>query len=491
MQRHPKEKTLEYESSEAQVISNIICHLREKCHGQLFNLRRDLKEFGVEGVRGVKKELTQMHERVGFCAVAVSELSRRERQRAQEGLMLLTRKKSGEINGRLVYNGKGTRSWISREDKSSPTILNESLMLTCAINPFEKCNIMTLNIPNAYIQAEVPPQEKGERIVMKIRGKLVDWLCQVDSTAYLPFVVIEKSVRVLYLLVTRAIYDMLQVGLLWYRKLRCDLEGQGFVFNLYNPCVANRMIKECQHTVRLHVDDVLSSHVDSKVNDTFAKWCQEKYGELKDVEVRRGKVHRFLGMVLDFSCEGVCHVKQYDHVSDMIANYDVKIGDKTAFTPVSNHLFEKEEGSLLSDAERDAFHSTVAKALYISTRSRPDIIPTVSVLSGRVREPTTSDKEKLIKFLKYLNGTRDLHLTLRYDGMSIARWNIDSSFACHPDFRSQSGGVFLIHPDGRGIASSSTKQKLNTRSSTMSELVAVDNFYPRFSGLGTSCLNRG
>ena len=34
----------------------------------------------------------------------------------------------------------------------------------------------------------------------------------------------------------------------------------------------------------------------------------------------------------------------------------------------------------------------------------------------------------------------------------------------------------MLHPDGGGIASGSTKQKLNTRSSTMSELVAVDNF---------------
>ena len=157
-------------------------------------------------MRSAKKELTQMHKRVGFHAIAVSELSQRERRRAQEGLMLLTRKKSGDIKGRLLYNGKGTRIWISREDKSNPTVLNESSMLTCAIDTFEQRNIMTLNIPNTYIQAEVPPQKKGEGIVMKIRGKLVDWLCQVDLTAYLPFVVVEKSVRVLYLLVTRAIY---------------------------------------------------------------------------------------------------------------------------------------------------------------------------------------------------------------------------------------------------------------------------------------------
>ena len=33
-----------------------------------------------------------------------------------------------------------------------------------------------------------------------------------------------------------------------------------------------------------------------------------------------------------------------------------------------------------------------------------------------------------------------------------------------------------MHPSGGGMASSSIKQKLNTRSSTMAELVAVDDF---------------
>ena len=33
-----------------------------------------------------------------------------------------------------------------------------------------------------------------------------------------------------------------------------------------------------------------------------------------------------------------------------------------------------------------------------------------------------------------------------------------------------------MHPGGGGVASGSTKQKLNTRSLTISELVAVDDF---------------
>ena len=131
--------------------------------------------------------------------------------------MPLTKKAPGDIKGRLVYNGKKTRDWISCEDKSSPTVLTESLMLTCAVDARELQDIMTIDIPNAYIQASVPEEKKGERTIMKIRGLLVDWLCEIDPPSYLPFVVYENGVKTLYLQVLKAIYGMLKAGLLWYR----------------------------------------------------------------------------------------------------------------------------------------------------------------------------------------------------------------------------------------------------------------------------------
>ena len=69
------------------------------------------------------------------------------------------------------------------------------------------------------------------------------------------------------------------------------------------------MHNENQHTVRFHVDNILSSHVDPKVNDEFAAWLQQTYGEINDVATTRGKKHEFLGMELDFSEDGVFHVR--------------------------------------------------------------------------------------------------------------------------------------------------------------------------------------
>ena len=69
------------------------------------------------------------------------------------------------------------------------------------------------------------------------------------------------------------------------------------------------------------MDDILSSHEKAKVNDDFALWAQRKYGKIKPVEVKQGKRFRFLGMVLDFSHAGECHVLQDDHIDDIVSNW--------------------------------------------------------------------------------------------------------------------------------------------------------------------------
>ncbi len=60
------------------------------------------------------------------------------------------------------------------------------------------------------------------------------------------------------------------------------------------------------------------------------------------------------------------------------------------------------------------------------------------------------------------------------DGLLM--WYIDALFAVHPNMQGHTGGGLTM---GRGFPISvSTKQKLNSRSSTESELVGVDDMMP-------------
>ena len=112
-------------------------------------------------------------------------------------------------------------------------------------------------------------------MIMKITGELVDFIVEMASEVYGPFVTFENGKKVIYVQVLRALYGMLIAALLWYKKFKSDLEQQDFKFNPYDACVANKQVKGKQQTVRFHVDDLMSSHVDSKVNDEFAKWLNK------------------------------------------------------------------------------------------------------------------------------------------------------------------------------------------------------------------------
>ena len=120
----------------------------------------------------------------------------------------------------------------------------------------------------------------------------------------LHFVVFENGRKVIYAEVLQALYGMLVAALLWYKQFRSDLETIGFEFNPYDPCVANRMVNGKKHTMRFHVDDLMSSHMEAKVNDQFLVWLNKKYGGYGAVKATRGKRHDYLGMTLDFSTDG-------------------------------------------------------------------------------------------------------------------------------------------------------------------------------------------
>ena len=53
--------------------------------------------------------------------------------------------------------------------------------------------------------------------------------------------------------------------------------------------------------IRFHVDDVMSSHINPKVNGNIDEWLQAKYREHGKVKAHWGKVHDYLGMIFEYS----------------------------------------------------------------------------------------------------------------------------------------------------------------------------------------------
>ena len=112
--------------------------------------------------------------------------------------------------------------------------------------------------------------------------------------------------------------------MLWYKCFRKDLESIGYVFNPYDPCVANKMIEGKQHTVCFHVDDLKGSHDDHKVNTRFLKWLNKVYGKHGEVKATRGDIHDYLGMTLDYSEKGKVKIGMTDYIASMVDDFPIK-----------------------------------------------------------------------------------------------------------------------------------------------------------------------
>ena len=253
----------------------------------------------------------------------------------------------GLVKGRAVFNGKPTRQWYAKEDSNSPTATLEGIFLTATIDAKEGRDVMSLDIPNAFIQATMPVTSAGEdRVIMKLGGLLLDLLLEIAPEIYADYVVLDNGKRVLYLLVVRALYGMLVSALLWYKQFRKELEKVGFVFNPYDPCIANRMINGKQHTIRFHVDDLMSSHMDPKVNDKFLVWLNKMYGKHGEVKATRGKIHDYLGMTFDFSKKGKVIVSMKDYMCKLVDEFPFDV-DGIEPTPAAEDLLQEGTGDSL------------------------------------------------------------------------------------------------------------------------------------------------
>ena len=416
--------------------------------------------------------MKQLHDRTCWQPIKVDTMTPTEKTKALESLIFLVEKKDGRIKARHCANGSKQRNWINPEEAASPTVMTDSILLTAGIEAKEGRDVATWDIPNAFIQTAVEEIDKdGDRIVMKIRGAMVDMLLELDPK-YEEFVVYEKGQKILYVHILRAIYGMLMSGLLYYKKFKKAIEGRGYVLNDYDPCVANKTINGKQHTISWHVDDLKASHVDPKVNDEFGEWLQKEFGQIKDVTGTRGKRHVYLGMTLDYSNPGEVKIDMTDYVKSMIEEFPEELKGKVA-TPANDHLLKVDKGKVLGPMKAEVFHATVAKALFLTMRARPDIRLAVAFLCTRVKEPTTYDWFKLVRMMDYLKKTETDSLSIKMGDLSQTIFSIDASYAVHPDGKSHTGMTMKM---GEGaITSLSRKQKLVTRSSTEAELVAVDD----------------
>ena len=450
----------------AAVKARVIAGVRTRNYNFHITLRKGLKTRGAAAVTAIKEELKNLVSKETMKPVLLKDLSKTQRKKVIRSCLFLKEKFNSRgvferLKARLVANGKQQdRADFHHTESPTASIVSVYVMLTVAAK--EKRVASTHDIGSAFLNAKMT----GETVHVKLDAVIAKFLTQVDPN-YSSYV--NENGEIIVQL-DKALYGCIQSARLWYETLKAALIEFGYVENEMDPCVFNKSVDGVQSTLLVHVDDILCLCKIDKEHDDLANFLRGKFGESK---YTKASVLSFLGMTIDFTVAGKVSVRTEGYVKDLLDEYGI---DGVAESPANRNLFDEvPNDELLPEHERERFHKFVAKLLYLTRRTRPDIGVATVYLCTKVQRATVGDQAKLDRVMRYLNNTQDQSVVLEAaEGEQLMLLAfIDASFGVHVDGKSHSGMFVTL---GRGpILVRSSKQKMVTRSSTEAELVALSD----------------
>ena len=113
----------------------------------------------------------------------------------------------------------------------------------------------------------------------------------------------------------------------------------GFKTNGYNECTFNKMINGYQCTIQVHVDDLKLSHSNQNELNKIIDILNKIFGSDRDLlTVSHRKIHKYIGITIDWTTEGVVVFTIYDYSEDIPDEAPTDFDGKDV-TPAVSELF--------------------------------------------------------------------------------------------------------------------------------------------------------
>jgi hypothetical protein len=195
-----------------------------------------------------------------------------------------------------------------------------------------------------------------------------------------------------------------------------------------------------------------------------------------------GKQLSFLSIsiLIDYDLQTIV-MDQDAYIIKFLEGIDGEFGKKLQQYPSSPDIINDNESESLDAKKASTYRSYVMSILFAAIRTRPDLLFAVGVLSTNLKSPTIASWSALDYLIGYMRANPSLRLT--YYGNQGANplqsrvvMYIDASWHFYGDGKGQSGCVIKVF--GNSIMFRTSKQHIVTKSSTESEIVAVDDFLP-------------
>ena len=394
-------------------------------YGYHVSIKRALELYGEKGKEALKLEIENMMRKEVWTPIDFRSMSKSKRKRLISSQAFIKQKMKPDgtedkTKARIVAGGHQQDRELY-PNSSSPTASMTSIFIETAIAAKKKQTVVSLDVGSAYlnsIQTNVIYMSLDKELSKIVVELYPDYEQYVDPNNGKITVQLKK-----------ALYGCIESARLWYENIKETLESINFTSNQLDRCIFSK--EDC--TIIIYVDDLMIMSSNDALIKEVISVLTEKY---KEIKVKHGTSHDYLGMNFSFE-NGEVLITMTGYIEDLLkANNITKLSE----TPALQDLFLTPELPLLPLKEQKAMHTTVAKLLYLGTRTRPDILLVVNHLTTRVNKFTPDDKRKLYKCLKYLNRTKTLGLRLNVSGSTDTieiSTHADASFVVHPDVKGQ------------------------------------------------------
>ena len=328
--------------------------------------------YGEAVIQAHMAEFAQLDKLEVFNGVPTESLKKEQKRGVMPLINLIKEKRCDKIKGRTVADGRRQSLIYIKDEITSPTVLSDSLLMTLVIIVMEGRFVVTIDVPGAYLQTDMP-----DFVLVRVNGPSVDILCDINER-YTQYMIKEKRKHVIHLKLNKSLYECLKSAMPCYDLFSKTLVNLGFKINGYDQCVANKIIDGNQCTITWYVDDLEASHKDKSA---VMKVLQEIEDTIKGyLTIETGPMQSFLGIDITFTQQGTVEIRMEKYVQECIDTFG-KYLSRGATTPAQMDIFiVSKDMVLLPDDRVDLFKHMVAKLLCISKRCRLDILLAVGFL---------------------------------------------------------------------------------------------------------------
>ena len=356
----------------------------------------------------------------------------------------------GHLLNRNLYEPKET---------TSPTVSMESIFACINIAAYENRRGFTMDIPGAYLNAWL----KDKHVVRFPRDLAAEYI-----SLFPKFIDFLQPDGTLLMLIEKAWYGLVESSALWYTEIKAFLLALGYTTHPSDQGVFQKKNGVDTISICLWVDDFLGFSTNDTLIEELKKAVIDRYG---DARFDDKKVLNFIGMTITQPDNGIVNVNQKEYIKKII--HESGVTKKHASPNHPNLMKRKDKSTARPLQSTTRYLSLLMSLMFLAKRTRPEILTPVCILAGRVQNPDEDDMQYLLRIFEYLNGSIDMGITYSPESLELFYW-IDASYNLHHDSRGHSGIVVTMGRRNAPIYTKSQKQKLNTRSSTESELVATD-----------------